>query len=195
MSPDPRGDIIKEIRIDTLPGCEGVKDYYYIDKEGRVISYYKGRRRELSCPPNRKGYSHVGLRKKDGRRQSLLVHRLIAMAFISNPDGKEQVNHMDGDKRNNRISNLEWATNTENMRHSWAIGLREAKKGSDNYQWDGKHRNCKAVVKKDLKGTMLDSYDSIAIAARENGYKRAGISKACNGLIKTYMGHKWEFIT
>ena len=117
------------------------------------------------------------------------------MAFIENPSNKEQVNHKDGDKKNNKMVNLEWVTNTENMRHSWKIGMREAKKGSENYQWGGEHKNCKSVRKMDLQGNVLAEYKSIAIAARENRFKRAGISKACNKVIKTYMGHRWEFKT
>lgn len=60
-----------------------------------------------------------------GQRKMQKVHRLVAAAFVPNPDGKPHVNHLDGDTKHNHYSNLEWTTNAENMRHAWATGLRK----------------------------------------------------------------------
>lgn len=59
-----------------------------------------------------------------GHRKMMKVHRLVALAFVQNPDGKPHVNHKDGDTKNNHHSNLEWVTNLENMRHAWRTGLK-----------------------------------------------------------------------
>ena len=68
------------------------------------------------------GYEVVGL-FCDGRRRQFRVHRLIAAAFIDNPKGKPQVNHKNGDKADNRASNLEWVTPSENSSHAFRVGL------------------------------------------------------------------------
>ena len=91
---------------------------------GNVRSYLRDKANGNNLRPtaDKKGYMrlHVTL---DRQRVSYKVHRLVAEAFIENKDGKEHVNHIDGDKRNNRASNLEWSTNLENARHAINNGL------------------------------------------------------------------------
>ena len=78
-----------------------------------------------------KGYLQVELRK-DGKRNIKFVHRLVAEAFIENPQGKAQVNHKDGNKLNNCADNLEWVTVRENINHAWETGLQIARKGESH---------------------------------------------------------------
>lgn len=83
--------------------------------------YLKGRILKISyCGGGKKGgvYSFVNC----GRGHPCLVHRLVALAFVPNPRDKPEVNHIDGDKRNNHYKNLEWSTQSENMLHSFKIG-------------------------------------------------------------------------
>lgn len=87
-------------------------DKYEITIGGIVLSNGKA-----MSPSMKNGYPRVVLRK-DGRGISKYIHRLVAEAFIDNPFGKREVNHIDGDKRNNHASNLEWVTAKENVRHS-----------------------------------------------------------------------------
>lgn len=76
----------------------------------------------LKATENNRGYLVQQL-NCDGRRRNFSVHRLVARCFIPNPDGKPQVNHKDGNKRNNSVENLEWCTGKENVRHAVALGL------------------------------------------------------------------------
>ena len=71
---------------------------------------------------DRGGYLTVRLSKK-GKDSTIYVHRLLGFAFIPNPDAKPMINHKDGNKLNNSISNLEWVTHAENMKHAYLIGL------------------------------------------------------------------------
>lgn len=73
-----------------------------------------------------KGYLGISLRKNN-KSKRFAVHRLVAIAFIPNPENKPEVNHKDGDKQNNRVDNLEWATAKENTNHSINTGLRKTK--------------------------------------------------------------------
>jgi len=89
---------------------------YDITRDGKVINKKNGH--VLKPQPNGKGYLRVQI---CGKRH--FVHRLVAEKFIPNPDGKEQVNHIDGDRTNNSVDNLEWVTNQENRDHAVEKGL------------------------------------------------------------------------
>lgn len=99
-------------------------DHNGVRRNGRVDNR-KGKK--LSPGKDRDGYYKVVFSHK-GVRKSYPVHRLVAMAFIPNPYGKETVNHIDGDKTNNNVSNLEWASQKENQRHKWRTGLANYKR-------------------------------------------------------------------
>lgn len=94
-----------------IPGYED----YQITSWGRV--YNKRTQKYMSFEENEKGYLQVRM-VKDGKRKKFKVHRLVAGEFIPNPLDKPQVNHKDGNKKNNSISNLEWVTNQENCDHA-----------------------------------------------------------------------------
>ena len=72
---------------------------------------------KLNPEETKKGYLRVDLYDEKGKRKHFKVHRLVAQAFIENPDGKPQVNHKDGNKHNNSVTNLEWVTDAENKDH------------------------------------------------------------------------------
>lgn len=114
-----------------IPGYEGL---YAITEDGRVWSYPKSRSSrngkwlKLQLATNEddrlKPRSHyqVGLHK-DGKVKQLLVHRLVALTYIPNPDNKPEVNHKDTNSLHNHVDNLEWCTNQENWRHANGLGL------------------------------------------------------------------------
>jgi len=79
--------------------------------------------RVASINTHKKGYLSVRMRLRNGSVKSFFVHRLVGMTFIDNPDNKPCINHIDGVKSNNHVSNLEWCTVAENNEHAFAIGL------------------------------------------------------------------------
>ncbi|MEC1155035.1 NUMOD4 domain-containing protein [Cytobacillus horneckiae] len=116
-----------------IAGYEGL---YQVSNKGRVKSLLRknigsdGRNRTfkekiLKPISDRKGYFQVGL-CKNGKAKMFLIHRLVSVAFIPNPNNKPEVNHKDGDKINNYASNLEWNTSRENIKHAFDTGLMKA---------------------------------------------------------------------
>ncbi|MEN0652424.1 MULTISPECIES: NUMOD4 domain-containing protein [Hyphobacterium] len=113
-----------------VPGFEGA---YLVSNAGRVKSRARSVRsgrggtrtipERLLTPRVVKGYSHVTL-QQDGRAEQRSIHRLVAEVFVPNPDRLPVVNHLDGEKANNRASNLEWTTHGGNLSHAFSAGLR-----------------------------------------------------------------------
>tara|TARA_B100001063_G_scaffold227047_2_gene237150 strand:- start:848 stop:1315 length:468 start_codon:yes stop_codon:yes gene_type:complete len=97
-------------------------EHYSINEEGVVVNTESGR--VLKTDLMKVGYKRITFWSKAQKRVRVTVHRLVAMHFIPNPEGKKMVNHKDGNKLNNHISNLEWCTCKENTRHAFDTGLR-----------------------------------------------------------------------
>lgn len=123
-----------QIEWKDIPGYEGL---YQVSNDGQVRSLqmwdgHKYRRREtpklLKQHDNKvsKGYMIVNLKKPGGHKKDCRVHRLVAMAFIPRVEGKEQINHIDGNTKNNTVENLEWCTPRENIVHAYTTGLKKS---------------------------------------------------------------------
>ena len=115
-------DLNGEIWADIV-GYEG---HYQISTFGRVKSFYRGKQRILAPFIDKDGYFQIAL----GRGKKFKIHRLVATAFIPNPDDKPQINHIDGNKMNNHVNNLEWCTNRENQNHALQTGLIKSSRGN-----------------------------------------------------------------
>ena len=109
---------------------EGYEGLYEVSNLGRVKALARTHRHGHRHPERimsqsvSRGYPKVELSAADGSRRSIPVHRLVCAAFYDNPEDKRCVNHIDGDKANNHVSNLEWATHSENEKHAYRIGLK-----------------------------------------------------------------------
>lgn len=114
---------------------------------------------------NSDGYMEISVGARPQTR--LKVHRLVAMAFLDNPENKPQVNHIDGNKKNNDVSNLEWATARENVQHAIKHGLNKIV---------GSKRHCTAVAQFTLDGQYITSYPTIKEAADAVGVCPTAIS-------------------
>lgn len=105
-----------------IPNYKG----YFATPDGRV---YSEKVKRFLKPRNHRGYWSIGI-SVDGKKKTATVHRLIAFAFVDNPENKKVINHKDGDKKNNNISNLEWCTTSENILHAFKTGLSSPMAGS-----------------------------------------------------------------
>lgn len=108
-------------RVFALP----VKKFQYRARCG----FYITKRKEKPQWKEKLGYMQTSMTNDNGERKKMKVHRLVAMAFIPNPENKKQVNHIDGIKHHNLLENLEWATNQENQIHAFKIGLQKVRNG------------------------------------------------------------------
>ena len=149
---------------------EGYENLYLISEEGDVWSIKRGKM--LKTQDNGKGYLFVGLHK-DGKVKYCYIHRLVADAFIDNPYDNKEVNHIDGNKHNNRVDNLEWVTRLENARHAQDNGLY------------GKAIRC-------VETNAI--YSSMTEVKRQTGIWHTAISEVCHGRRKTAGGYHWEFV-
>lgn len=167
---------------------ENYEGIYQVSNLGRVRSLnYRNTNKIklLSVHTNTKGYLDAHL-AKNGISHHCVIHRLVAKAFISNPNNLPQVNHIDGNKKNNCINNLEWCNNSQNMKHAYKMGMIHKMIGVNN----PKH---KAVYQYDLKGNFIKKWEYIQKAADCLNIKQSGITCCCQGIYKTSSGFIWKY--
>ena len=114
-----------------LRDIKGFENYYSVSDDGKV--YSKIRKKYLKLNYKKNGYVYVSL-QVNNIKITKRVHRIVAEAFIQNPDNKPFVNHIDGNKSNNNVKNLEWVTGKENNIHAINIGLFDPKKQCHTYE-------------------------------------------------------------
>ena len=122
----------------------GYNGIYEISSFGNVISNNFGKRKILKQSTMTSGYKMVVL-KKDGKQKSFSIHRLMAIAFLPNDNNLPQVNHKDGNKLNNDLSNLEWCTQSQNIQHMYDSGLKTYKPLHYKGKFGKEHNRSKSV--------------------------------------------------
>ena len=174
---------------------KGFETLYEVSDLGRVKSLGNGmstdsRTKEVRIMKTRikkTGYEHIKLCKEGGHKHTS-VHRLVALAFLDKPVECTEVNHIDGVKANNQLSNLEWVTGSRNQKHAFELGLQVPIRGKNNKQ-------SIPIIQMDLKGVHLREWDSIGDAVRALGKNKHGIISCCKNRHKsnTAYGFKWKY--
>ena len=163
------GSNMKEVWADI----EGYEGLYQVSNYGRVRSIH------IMKPRIHKGYCNVNLRK-GYEMKSYRVHRLVANAFIDNPENKPEVNHIDAVKHNNNVSNLEWVTAKENMKHA-----------EDNHLIKHIGNPNKTAIKIIMDDEKV--FDSITKCAKYLGVDKSDIRKVLKGKQYTVHGHTFKY--
>lgn len=183
---------------------EGTDGMYEVSNTGKVRSNNylgHGAQKELSLAKDNKGYLRTRICKGE-RRVTVKVHREVAKAFIPNPENKPEVNHKDGNKKNNCAYNLEWTTSSENTAHAYDSGLKENTRewcrhmgltvGRAALERDREKRKTPITAIRMSDGAVFE-YPSQADAAYQTGTPQPNIHKVLNGTRKSANGFVFRY--
>lgn len=172
-----------------IPEYEGlyqVSSGGLVRRNGQIRKLYKDHR----------GYLTIGL-SKQSKMKYFKVHRLVAIAFIQNPQGKRTVNHKDGNKENNCVENLEWATHSENIIHANKMGLRRVTDAQRKAASENGKRSCDQNRPRKAVFCTKDGDRYEFVSAHEGARFVFGdaspIIQCCKGKKKTYKGYEWGY--
>lgn len=163
------------IQMESVEEWRPVKDYeglYEVSNTGKVRNAVT--KRELVAKLDKYGYRHLGLRALGRKRKWITVHRLVAVAFIPNPDNKESIDHINTVKTDNRVENLRWVTNMENIHNPITLARFQSEEHRELKKKQMSFRN-KAVYCIELN----KEFPSMHEASRETGCVRRQIKHSC----------------
>lgn len=163
---------------------EGYEGLYKISDKGRVKSIGYGKERILKPANNGRGYLLVGL-CKNNEKKHFLVHRIVAQAFIPNPQNLPQVNHQDENPSNNSVENLEWCTAKYNNNYGTRIQRINEKNTNGKCS--------KPVIQYTKTGEFIKEWKSTMDVKRNLNYDQGHISACCNGKRKSANGFIWKY--
>lgn len=181
----------------------GYEGYYKVSDDGKIWSCRSNK--FLKPKLSKAGYYRVSL-SVNGECKICSIHRLVALAFIPNPMGKQTVNHKNEIKTDNRVKNLEWATNYEQNIHGTRIERVKAhtdykSRNIDYKQVAAKHdyvalakRNMKPIKQIALDGKTIKIYESLGDASLAIGRSKSRISSCATGKRKSCGGYRWEYV-
>jgi hypothetical protein len=180
--------------MDEWKAVAGYEEIYKVNSRGDIFSEYS--KRNLIPYLSNDGYLRVNL-CKNKKVKITMLHRIVAGAFIPNPEKFPIVNHIDGNKANPVAENLEWTTCSGNLIHAFSHGL---SKISDKCKQavsrvaaeNGAKTTRKSVIQLDNTGIVLHEFLSIREAERCTGISRANIIRACKSMEFSAGGYKWQ---
>lgn len=156
---------------------DGLETDYSVSTEGIVR---KDTTNYILTQSTQQDYKFVTL-NVNGKQKRMRVHRLVAEAFIENPDNKPYVNHLNGIRSDNNIVNLEWVTPSENTQHAVATGLFQSGRA-------------KAVIQYSLDGVEMATFESASEAARQTGGSQSKITMCCRRQRQTANDYQWRYL-
>lgn len=173
----------------------GYENHYQVNELGQIRTLKNSSLQKagtiLKSQINKKNGYVYQMVYKDGKQKLLRVHRVVANAFLPNPNNLPQVNHKNGNKNDNRVQNLEWCTQEQNMLHAFKIGLAKPSDKQKRAIAETNKAKRKAVVFK--QGSNVQVFESISKASKETGLSISTISRYCRGIRAGNIYSKWSF--
>lgn len=169
----------------NIKEIEGFEGRYTIDTDGNIFSKSK----KMNQTKDKDGYMAIGL-SMNGKTYTRKVHRLVAQMFIPNEENKKTVNHINGIKSDNKVSNLEWNTMSENILHSYAFGLR-SNVPNHNFTAAGLIQNkirSKIIEAFDINNNKIWEHESIRNACVKYSLDYRTVQRVLQGKIKRHKG-------
>lgn len=171
---------------------------YLVNRRGDIYSL--NRQRIIKARIGKFGYLYIGITNDSGVRKFIKIHRAVALTFIPKVEGKIFVNHKDGNKLNNDVSNLEWCTAKENILHAFATGLNKPQvkqMQTKEAREKSAQKHSKPVIQKTLDGRVVNIFTNSVVAMKflfgKNAKNQCGKIRDCaNGILKTAYGFMWE---
>lgn len=195
------GELITE-EFRPVKGYEGL---YEVSSFGRVKSLSRivkspirnnptvtRKERILKQSESDRGYKSVTL--QIGEMLNIMsVHRLVATAFLANPNNHPVINHIDSDPSHNVFLNLEWCTQSHNIRHAFKTGRKHAPDWFYKSEFGRDNPASRQVIQMSVNGDFIKEWDCVSYIQRDLGFNRPNICKCCRGKINTAYGFKWKY--
>lgn len=179
--------------MEVWKNIEGFNGDYQISNLGRVKSFKFSTPKILRYKTNNKGYKWVCL-SLNGVQRNLLVHRLVAMHFLENNKNYEIINHIDENPANNNVSNLEWCTQSENVKKSSKLkDYFETNNILCNTR-NAKHNDTANKVKQILQGKVIKVFKNSLEVKKNLGFDQSFILSCCRNKRKSAYGYQWQFV-
>ena len=169
----------------------GYEGLYQVSNYVRIKSLYTNPPKTMKQVKSSTGYYHIQL-YKNKRPETVAIHAIVARTFLGESNGNE-INHIDGIKANNNLSNLEYVTRSENQLHAIHLGLRHKSPMTGKFGADSP--TSRTILQYDLDGNFLKMWTGISETARSLGVGYSGISNCINGRNKSAYGYMWKSYT